>query len=311
MFDKIYDIDHHVFEAERRWGITYKRKSRKEAAGPCFRCQGTDRFIIFENGGYWCRQCDVRGWVDENENGEPLSPEILAEIKRKQVEREEWERARHLAATERMAACKDHLRYHRNMPAEAFDYWLEQGITIESMGRYVLGYCPSCPTDGRPSYTIPVVNGNILRNIRHRLIGSDGDKYRPHMAGLGVQLFNMDVLNTPGRRAIVVEGAKKAIILTQGGFPAVAVMGQNTFMREWLPFFRRFSEVIVALDPDATESAYRLAALFDGRGKVASFPTKPDDALVLYGAGAVNIEAILEQARPVRRQNNDGRGRNT
>jgi len=307
MFDKIYDIDHHMYEAERRWGITYKRK-RREAAGPCFQCGGEDRFIIFENGGYWCRQCLCQGWVNELENGKPLSPEILAEIKRKQEERKEQDRVRHLAATERMAACKDHLKYHRNMPAEAFDYWLEQGITIESMSNYILGYCPSCPTDGRPSYTIPVINGNILRNIRHRLIGSDSDKYRPHMAGLGTQLFNMDLL-TSGKRVIVVEGAKKAIILTQGGFPAVAVMGKSIFKREWLPLFGRFSEVIVALDPDATESAYRLAALFDGRGKVASFPTKPDDALVLYGAGAVDIEAILEQARPVGRKNS-GRSRN-
>jgi len=308
VFDKIYDIEHWMYEAERRWGITYKRKGR-EAAGSCFACGGKDRFIVFENGGYWCRQCDCKGWVNENQNGKSLSPEILAEIKRKQAEREEWERARHLAAMERMAVCKDHLKYHRNMPAEAFDYWLEQGITIKSMSDYTLGYCPSCPTDKekRASYTIPVINGNILRNIRHRLIGSDGDKYRPHMAGLSVQLFNMDLL-TSGRRIIVVEGAKKAIILTQGGFPAVAVMGQNTFMREWLPLFSRFREVIVALDPDATESAYRLAALFDGRGKVASFPTKPDDALVLYGAGAVDIEAILEQARPVGRKSS-GRSR--
>lgn len=295
-----------VSYAEQFWGIALKRVGRGEYAGPCPFCgDGVDRFHVWEDrGNYWCRVCGKKGFLDALENSTPLTPEQLIEIRVKALERKQAEHDRRLSALERMAHCTDHLTYHRNLTTEAWDYWMGEGITIDSISRYKLGYCKSCPADWqhRASYTIPIINGGVLVNIRHRLIGArGGGKYRPHMAGLGTQLFNRDVLDAPAEgRIVIVEGAKKAIVLTQSGFPATAVAGKNVFKREWLPLFDRFSEVVIALDPDAVESARRLAALFGGRGKVASFPTKPDDALVLYGAGAVDVEAVLEQARPVK-----------
>jgi hypothetical protein len=170
------------------------------------------------------------------------------------------------------------------------------------MDTYVLGYCAHCPTDHdrRASYTIPVINGGKLRNIRHRLIGGDpGDKYRPHMAGLGTQLFNADLLAQPRDRILVVEGEKKAIVMTQCGFPSVAILGKNVFKSEWKELFDNAKRVIVGLDPDARESALKLAAIFGGRGRVAAFPVKPDDMVVKYGAGAADVEAVLRLAAPV------------
>ena len=38
-----------------------KRTSRREQHGPCPFCGGTDRFVVFENGRGWCRQCGWKG----------------------------------------------------------------------------------------------------------------------------------------------------------------------------------------------------------------------------------------------------------
>ncbi len=38
-----------------------KRATRDEHHGPCFKCGGRDRFIVFNNGTAWCRQCQWKG----------------------------------------------------------------------------------------------------------------------------------------------------------------------------------------------------------------------------------------------------------
>jgi hypothetical protein len=38
-----------------------KRKTKTEEAGPCPFCGGCDRFIAFDNGRGWCRQCNWKG----------------------------------------------------------------------------------------------------------------------------------------------------------------------------------------------------------------------------------------------------------
>jgi len=218
------------------------------------------------------------------------------------IEEQQREMERRLSALERMAQSTDHLNYHYNITTDAVVYFNEEGITNASIDKYMLGYCPRCPTDrqGRPSYTIPVINDGTLLNIRHRLVGADSDKYRPHMAGLGVQLFNADYLDEPGESILIVEGEKKSIVVAQLGVPNVGIVGKRSFMRDWLTKFDRFQMVYIALDPDATESAYRLGALFGERARVARMPVKIDEAVFRYGATRGDIEAFLANARPVR-----------
>ena len=59
-----------VTEAERRWHIQLKRKSGDEYVGPCPFCNaGEDRFHVWQDrGNYWCRQCDAKGWLDEDKD---------------------------------------------------------------------------------------------------------------------------------------------------------------------------------------------------------------------------------------------------
>lgn len=291
---------------EALFGVALKKVTRTEYQGPCPWCGGKDRFHVWQKGNYWCRpgpgHCGRQGWVDKLTGQESLAPDQLVEMRLRRLEEAKRETERRLSALERMAHCQDHFNYHNALNDDAMEWWHTQGIDDDSIRRYTLGYCPRCPTDHkkRASYTIPVVNGGQLLNIRHRLANSDdGDKYRPHIAGLGTQLFNADFLHYT-KEIIIAEGGKKSIVLDQHGFPSVAVMGKRSFKREWLNWFDGIQTVYVALDPDARGSAERLAGIFDGRGKVVNLPVKPDDFFTIYHGTVDEFAGFLRLARPAR-----------
>lgn len=294
---------------ESHFGIQLKKVGHNEWAGPCPFCGGTNRYHIWERGNYWCRpapdHCGRKGWVDDLAGGQRPSPADLMEMRVRRLEREQKAQESRLQALERMAYSQDHLTYHKaaSVTPGALDWWLKQGVSIESFYRYRLGFCPRCPTDmeGRASYTIPITDSDgKLLNIRHRLKDANGgDKYRPHMAGLGLQLFNAGVLSENGRVALV-EGCKKGIVVGQT-LPTVAMMGKQGFDEAWLPLFRGH-DVFVALDPDAKVQAWRLGKMLSQAGagtvRVANLPMKPDDMLVA-GVTAREFETFLRLGRPV------------
>jgi DNA primase len=294
-------IEHHIIEASIRWpGLEFKKKTGDEASAPCPFCnQGIDRFLIFADGGYWCRQCNAKGWIDEEENHQKPSRQEMLERRIAQIERRQKEHERRINNLEIMHRSQDHVRYHQALTDDTLEYWLSEGIEPNTVDRYLLGYCESCPTFRQSaSYTIPVINRSRLENIRHRLVSPNGTgKYRPHMKNLGNPLFNVDLLDDAKERILIVEGEKKSIVLAQAGFPNVGITGKRSFKKEWLPWFDHVQEIVVCLDPDATESAYRLAGIFGERARVAAPPVKIDDAIVRYGAGAKDIEAMIGWAR--------------
>ena len=299
-------IDEACRLAHQRWGIEFVPKNTHEAHGPCPICgkADDDGFIVFEQGYYLCRPGGCSGWLDENDR-QQLTPEQRA-IRQLQAEsarqaRQIREHEKRLSALEQMHRCADHLTYHRALDTRDRDYWHSQGMTDATIDRYLLGVCYACPTDKehRPSWTIPVVNGGKLVNIRHRLIEAPkGDKYRPHLAGLGNTLFNADHLYTGADTVLVCEGEKKSIVTTQEGFPSVGLMGMTSFPPAWAVRFESFSTVHVALDPDAQVEAVKVAGLFGGRGQVVTLPCKADDFFV-EGGTAREFAEFLRLARRV------------
>jgi len=295
-----------VSQAEGRWpGLKFKRKTHKEYCSTCPFCGGDDRFMIYLEGNYWCRVCQAKGWIDE---GEKLSVEEIRlrriESEQRAIKRCQEEQECRLSALERMHKCQDHLCYHQSLTDQVRQYWHSEGINNNSIEQYLLGYCLRCPTasNGSPSYTIPVINSGKLENIRHRLIREDGGKYRPHIAGLGIQLFNADYLNDANPESIIItEGEKKSIVLAQNCFPNVGIIGKRAWKAEWLPRFDRFPIVYIALDPDAMDAAYRLGAMFNGKARVVQLPCKSDDMFTLHGATPGDFNAFLKLARPVGR----------
>jgi DNA primase len=225
----------------------------------------------------------------------------------RRLEQQQAEHERRLSALEKMHSLMYVAQfYHRALldpENEAYEYWLAQGMHAETIDRYALGYCSRCPTDHdrRASYTIPVIIGGKLYNIRHRLVHAEGgDKYRPHMPGLPTVLFNADHLReAPPDRILITEGEKKSIIADQLGFPNVGLMGKSGFDERWVEKFQRFRVVCVLLDPDATEDAIAIARLFEKRGRVVSLYDKLDDLVVRWKATATDLEWYIRRARLV------------
>lgn len=296
-----------VAQAEMRWGVQLKRVGADEWAGPCPFCRdGRDRFHVWDLGNYWCRVCGQKGFVDD---GDALSPEEQKqrEIERRvsALERQQQEHDHRLTVLERMLQEGPQAEaYHRNLDivSGAREWWQEQGLFPDWQDFFNVGYCGKCPTDdeGRPSYTIPVVDGGQLVNIRHRLANAPaGDKYRPHMAGLGSSLFQAAVLDRREPGVILVEGEKKAMVLTQWGFPAVAISGCRNWRPEWTARFDYLEQLYIALDPDANASAQRLASFFPGRARIVALPSKPDDFFAVYHGKPAQFQAFLRTARRV------------
>ena len=293
---------------ESRFGIQMKRVGREEYAGPCPFCGGRDRFHVWTKGNYWCRpapgHCGRAGWLDELDGAPTPTPEERLEWRVAALERKQAETEQRLSALEAMHKCTDHLAYHANLNhhTDAVDYWLQEGMTPDTIHNYQLGYCPSCPTaPGFASYTIPVTYRGKLYNIRHRLARpNDGGKYRPHMAGLPVLLFNADALHAEANNLLVVEGEKKAMVVGQEtGLATIATMGMQAFKRAWAndKRFARFSTIYVLYDPDATDKAREVAAYFNGRGRVVTMPFKADDYFVLYDGTRAGFLSFLKNAR--------------
>lgn len=309
-------IEEAVSLAENRWPNTqWKIKAvstHDEACSPCPFCGGDDRFVLWINGYWMCRpgagHCGQQGWIDDDKSFVPTPEErrtrrIEAEQNRARVERETLRRT--LTALQQMAHCTDHIEYHKCLDEGDRNWWHAQGVNNASISDYELGVCYGCPTDRehRPSYTIPVYDssGKRLVNIRHRLIDApNGDKYRPHCAGLGRALFNARLVKEEPD-IVMTEGAKKAIVCGQQGFPTVGIFGKSGFDMRWLKHFESVNRLWIALDPDAYDGAYRLGKEIASESgikevRVCSFPTKPDDYF-LHGGDAAGFLRTLELGR--------------
>lgn len=275
----------------------YTRKTKREWSAACPVCGGRDRLCIWpDEGNFWCRQCDLKGFIDDAHAGGWNREAYLAEVAA-QAERERLARRAALDAMERQ---RDRVAmYHHQMKDRS--YWYSQGLSDATIDKYQLGWCPRCPTFTQcASWTIPVVFRGKLLNIRHRLINPPNphDKYRPETAGIGNMVFNADLFDQSDTNPVilVVEGEIKAMALTQRGFPSVGLPGASSFKESWVRWFDPFAEVLVVFDPGADRQARRVRDLIGQKARVVSLPTKPDDFFVVYHGTAEQFQHWLREA---------------
>ena len=295
-------IEEAIALAEQRWpGYEFKIKNSEEACGSCPICHAaeTDGFLIFASGYYWDRKGGCSGWLDDDKE-QIWTPEELRlrriEAQQAHQARKQTELERRISALERIATCTDHRRYHADLledPA-AVEWALAQGLEFPAIIDSQIGKCTSCRTDHpdhRPSYTLPIwrkdakTTDGPLWSIRHRLVNADnGNKYRPHIAGLGRQLVNARKLADWNELVIVLEGCKKTRVVEQYVPNVVGILGKSGFdVDRWLGWFHPAARIVLMLDPDAYEASLKLGKEISKTGKrvyVAKPPMKPDDMFV-------------------------------
>jgi hypothetical protein len=190
----------------------------------------------------------------------------------------------------------------------AREYFTREGISLARIERHGLGYTPDhvIALGGEyyrlGAYTIPIVapESGELVNMQYRLADPPAGvgKYR-QAPGLPAAAFFAE--STLAGDALVVEGAKKAIVVSQFirseaqvvGLPGKKVSGRV------LEQLRGFERVYVMLDPDAWAEAERIAQALAPRARVVRLPDKPDDLIVKGGMQPAHLRAYLESARRV------------
>ena len=250
---------------------------------------GTDRFVVFQNGNAWCRQCNNKlTW--------------RREAQEERAERQQKEQADRRSLRQEIARCTDWVTYHDNVGKGAA-LWKQAGITNEDIDRWGLGYCdrvPNCTYD-TPSLTIPVFYKNILVDIRHRVLQPQGDdKYRSHLPKLPPAYFNLDGLLNQ-RQCFFVEGEKKAIVVAHNGLMACAYPGVEfaRYLTDIIPQVLDASQELIFLpDPGSNRQLNPTLHALREKGyqtKVVDLFLKPDDFIMEYGVAPL-LQAI-PQAR--------------
>jgi len=292
-----------------RWGLSPKRRGR-EWHSPCPQCGGEDRFIIFANGGFWCRHgdCGYRGWLDDDKQDWKPDPRLAQKWLEDKAIREAEQYAKDLAWREGFKV--GYIRgWHDAMSERERAWWYQQGITSYQIDHYTLGYIPQKRIrvgDGFTEvavYTIPIRDPDdwdTIVNIQYRIadplpgIG----KYRQE-AGISAAAFFAEPRGI-NDSAIIVEGAKKAMVVydrLDGAVQVVGLPGNTPGDRIITKIAeQKYKRIWIALDPGCLAKAENIARQIGG-GWVVNLPDKPDDAIL---RGILTVERLREYARQAR-----------
>lgn len=204
--------------------------------------------------------------------------------------------------------------------------WLDRGMPDAWIDYYGVGYCPRRVWNGpdgkfeSDSLTIPyfrphfkMVDGHEdfdhwhVIGLQHRLLidNPPGGKYRPHLAGAGKQLFYGDIYQRGPCNfdLLIVEGEIKTMVteaaLWAGLDPiapnlrVVGVPGKG-WREEWAAEFKQSPRVTICLDPDAQDSARKLAKMIGPQARVIMLPDKIDDLITMGVLDGWQLLQLLE-----------------
>lgn len=272
--------------------------------GPCPRCHGTRRFLVFVDLPFpaWyclCDGCGVKGWLDKVIPGAKFkrpTPETLAQLQ-EEIEEEKRRIAQARAANlAEFTKTNDRFdEYHLGMSQENRRAWKKAGIPDEWQVYWNLGFVADRVfthqdlTFKRSALVIPKYDvGWRLVNADYRLIDPpDGvGKYRPEPF-LPPAAFITNPERSPWESSLllIVEGSKKAMVsrvhIPDDTVDIVGIPGVNS----WCgvdELARSAGRVIVALDPDAAQGAKNLAAQIGKAAIPIYLPTKIDDGFMEY-----------------------------
>lgn len=179
---------------------------------------------------------------------------------------------------------------------KAMPYLASRGITKEVAEMFALGYVNDGEQKGRLS--IPYMTPAGVVQLKYRCTdlshddhkGIDCPKYL-HEAGLGVHLYNAQVLIRFSDTVVVTEGELDAIcVQAYTGLPAVAYPGVDTWVkqRHFRLCFEGVNEVIVIADGDkpGREAARRVAESIGMNARVVEMPAGEDASSFITGQGA-------------------------
>lgn len=290
----------------QRFGIQLKKTGHDEYHGACPFCgEGKDRFIVWEEGNFYCRQCEKTGWINERDRQWKPAPESYKRAIAR-IEQQKREQAARLFTWQQHLTFNTILEWHNSMDAMHRDYWHRAGITDDNIEYHSLGYCPSKKVKvGEqlltiPAYTIPILDpeSRQLVNVQYRLENPPPQvgRYRQE-AGIPAAAF----YSTPDLdgHVIIVEGAKKAIVVSQLVQNKTQVVGLPgiTPSESIINRLRQFKTKWLIPDPGVKESQIQPFRERLERLHIVTLPDKVDDCILRYGLNFRLFRQMLKGAR--------------
>jgi hypothetical protein len=301
-----------------------KKRGHNEWSAECPRCGDVghvgsdwpDRFRMWggKNARGWCRACQYFEWADD---GQFVSPMAKMRIMQEHKQRVAAERERVRRKIHKMQEEAYWKGFHDAMTETERKHWRKEGIPDGIQDWFTLGYLNDkiyMHNDEKmhsPALSIPFDKAGEIVNVQFKLLSPapNAGKYR-FTSNLPPAYFLTEPKRELKGNALVVEGAKKAIILWMHvgeQFDHVIGLPSKYPPRDMLDDLAKFSQVTLMLDPDAytdeTEhapcSAHKIANNVDTEVRVVQTFTKPDDIIVLHGGSASDIKSLIRQARPV------------
>lgn len=197
------------------------------------------------------------------------SQKEIEDMKRKAIAMEQKERREREQKIIAMTNSRVWEEFYHNLDESHFRQFERDGIPKWVVDKFMFGFNPKFAVwDWEKSehiyyqaFTFPsirrmTIDGktmNYCRGVRHRLIGVDRDKYRPMIAGLGIDYFQ--ALHKNPKQVIITEGEKKAAVLHAIGFSAIGLWGVEAFQDSWIQEIKRLApELYVIFDRDGDMS---------------------------------------------------------
>lgn len=292
----------------------FVRADAKSWRGPCPRCGGTRRLLIFTDHPFpkWhcrCDGCGLKAWADQLEPAVrvELTPQEKADFAARNQREREAQAARRREKLAEFSSAELWEEQAERMTATHRQWWVSQGVPVEWQEHLRLGYVPEKVYRGAdgllhtsPAYSIPYFHtGFEFVTLQYRLENppTPTDRYR-FEAGLGTSYYQAQPAAALGEQVIICEGAKKAIVAcvnTPETYTVLGVPSKSDFggVTEAV---KEAATVYILLDPDAGQRAHKLAGLIGAAARVVTLPVKVDDAFVHYRATQTDLLAYLRQA---------------
>lgn len=264
--------------------FSYSDMSLSSMRGPCPRCGGTRRLLMFVDNPlpFWNFSCDNCGFkgksinVDSKLKGQKITGTI------------EMDKTEQL---EQLNNSSEWIEFHNSLNDDNRTWLKKRGLPLEYQDRWVLGFTNNKAFVWKdevfrsPAYTIPKINHDLkLVNIDYRLLEfpENAGKYRS-VSGVPTAEF----ITSPGRtdhdRLFIVEGSFKAMVLCvfleKHGYGNSQVIGlPGITSKLYRNHAYDYPEVFVMLDPDGPTHTRRVAREINA--KPIFMPSKIDDAIV-------------------------------
>ena len=225
---------------------------------------------------------------------------IRQERERSALERAELEEAGYQHNRQSLHDSGIAQEYHANLDKLGRrELWHERGLNDFFIDLYKLGYCPSFPfkDERHPTLTIPTWRAEVVTGLVHRALADtpSGGRYRPEQAGLGKTLFFADPNQSEiNGKVLLLEGEIKTMVTFSRiyseapkeahplyTYELIGIAGAS-FKLAWVPEFELATEIVICLDPDATDKAEKIAdALGRDRCRIVELPGKIDDLFIM------------------------------